>query len=29
MQRLLSHPKLGDCLLFATFTTVFAVILHG
>jgi hypothetical protein len=29
MQRLLSHPKLGDALLFAAFATFFAVILHG
>ena len=29
MHRILSHPKLGDAMLFAGFATFFAVILHG
>jgi hypothetical protein len=29
MQRLLSHPRLGDALLFAFFAAIFTVIAHG
>ena len=29
MHRILSHPKLGDAMLLASFATFFAVILHG
>jgi hypothetical protein len=29
MNRLLSHPKAGDALVFAFFAAVFAVITHG
>jgi hypothetical protein len=28
MHRILTHPKLGDAMLFAGFATFFAVILH-
>jgi len=29
MQRLLSHPKAGDALLFAFFAAIATVVIHG
>jgi hypothetical protein len=29
MNRLLSHPKAGDALVFAFFAAVFTVLVHG